>query len=123
MCLRSSADSTQELLKRPGSYIYAYKLVRVTGGGLDSIHFGHNWKPGVNKSNYKGKKLTWAKDGVVRRGIHVFLHKPHHDCCYGNRAIIRVKCYLRDLIGASGSHAAFTKVILSHGQYKRATGG
>jgi hypothetical protein len=138
MCLFVDKKETEKLLKSGKKFVWGYKKVilksnwdifnqRITNYYLDSPYYSHEWKPGVNKSNSRSKKTCCRDRLVINHGIHVYLNskicKP--------KEYIKVKCYIKDLIGISyhmryiGNdytrviEAAFTKVELSVKEYNR----
>ena len=141
MCLVNKPDDVKKFLKKKGKQktISAWKVFRVEDKYtidcmvhcLYSKIYGHlKWKSGWNKSDSKaGTVQTRLKE--INRGIHVYLSKPSLFGIPGNCRLVRVQCYISDLIGV-GVHnnglsrslqAVFKKAYLSKSEYKKALGG
>ena len=148
MCLKIEIikqEMIRDYLIKNGE-IVAYKVLRCNrkrtlwriGKGLKSTYETHTWKPGVNKSNRGTLVLSdlEASDGVVLRGIHVYLDKNDADCrvidhrCITFRTdfrVVPVTCLREDFVGAGYfdgyESAVFMKVTLKKEDYKQAIKG
>lgn len=111
MCLKYIKEKTAELRQRKS--IIAYKVLRLSGRDLASVHFaGPSWQPGELISNRRGRRLNQAERDcrLVRRGIHVYLDRSDAEketgkllgpsCKY---RLVPVRCHAEDLI-AAGVH-------------------
>jgi hypothetical protein len=90
-------DVTENFKKELAStkYIYCYKIVQLQKNKLVGLYYSnYTYRGGWNKSNRKTTKPT----PYIGRGIHVYIDKPDK-ILYNNQKLIRVKCYIKDLIG------------------------
>jgi hypothetical protein len=100
MCLVNSKDDVKKFIKKykekNKTYVWLYKRVEFDGKNLIGIHRSkYKYKAGWNKSNSK-RKTPCYENANISLGIHV-----------SNKVIsslgipIKVKCYIKDLIGVS----------------------
>ena len=118
---KQSSDEFYEILKKEG-WVWGYKYVVIVTNQPIKItsyyHFNHIWKPGWNKCNgkirtYKNRKYITE----IYQGIHVYRESKFCDGYHNSN--MKVKCYLKDFVGADKSSAVFTKVYLLKEEYDR----
>jgi len=114
MCLYNNYEAAVQFVKKykklKKEYIWAWKVISYWN---KSIYYNYKWKIGVNKAETRAKSIS--KNGVVYNGIHVCLTKERViGILYYSRKLIKVKCYIKDLIGYSpeAKEAVFSKVYV-----------
>lgn len=123
MCLYVNNEATKKFLnKHKGEYIMAYKVAQIRDGKVKGVYQSdYEYKVGVNKSNSQRKKVVFK--GTLERGIHVCLSENEvetHISDYNTCVVIRVRCYLKDFLGADGTQAAFRKIHISEKAMRKA---
>jgi hypothetical protein len=121
MCCWANLKHTKKLVNRikktKTKWIWAYKVVYKTHKNtMESLHQRTNIPKGWYSSDSKRRVLPVKKAQPICHGIHVYLSKPIWPS--GCEKVIRVKCYLNDLIGASFTSAVFTQVYIPPSQHK-----
>ena len=136
MCLNYSKDDTEQLIKsckRSGkTYIICYKIVLKYSPGVISSPFQtcYEWNGGWNyateetysHSHNKREMLSCRLDptnsyisdnNTIHKGLHVYRYKKDavNDGLFDDR-IIKVKCYIKDMLGASTTGFCGTKSIV-----------
>ena len=126
MCCYSKPKYVEALQKRISKnkekWIYAYKVIIVTNLNnatcLSSIYYSrHYWQLGWNIADVT-QDLSDSYSQIYH-GIHVYLGYKIAIKDYKER-LVRVKCYLDDLVGADKTTAVFNKVYLPKTQYEQA---
>jgi hypothetical protein len=138
MCLYPNVKATRQLATSGRTYLLAYKVVRKST--IDSSLTGpyqhsYKYKIGANKSTSKTRTYVKTEAKVVEYGIHVCLDKEHavyilniirQSALWDKFALIRVKCYISDLIGVeTGNYtrknleAAFRKIHIGKKSYEK----
>jgi hypothetical protein len=118
MCLSNKPPHVKAFLAEHAGkeYVECYKVLEFGGRGeLKAPFRGTRYKTGWNHSNSKATQPNkkWVN---INKGIHVYTsyHEAH---CYTGyiRVVVKVRCYLSDLIGVDGDkrQAVFSKVYLS----------
>ncbi|RJQ27106.1 hypothetical protein C4577_02175 [Candidatus Parcubacteria bacterium] len=136
--------AVKKLLRIKQKFVWGYKVLRKydeggryrggvweSGASLSSPYFDYyEWKPGVNKSNSRMKDVCTSRKDIYK-GIHVYLVKDIAMREKDNyEVIVKVKCELKDLLGAKFhgeditkyQRAVFRQVYLPNTEYCKAMG-
>ena len=127
MCMISIKESFDKFLaKHSGQeFIWAYKVLLKVGDNLHSPHQKtHQWKPGWKISDSRARSGRQAADKTINRGIFVYLENPHNWWVSADQRVVRVKCYLSDLLGVTSIQhvGVFRRAYLPQSQYDIALG-
>lgn len=100
MCLANSKDDVKKFIKKykekNKTYVWLYKRVEFDGKNLIGVHRSkYKYKAGWNKSNSR-RKTPCYENINISLGIHV---SNKVMSSFGKP--IKVKCYIKDLIGVS----------------------
>jgi hypothetical protein len=114
MCLYNDYDKAVKFVEKQKKlgkkYIWAWKVVNANNY---SPLFIHQWKVGENKSN--SRYIGLSKQKNIHHGFHVYLCRDQARKWINEwEKIIKVKCYIKDLIGISilDKEAVFSKVVV-----------
>lgn len=123
MCLHNSIKEVRKFLKKNQhkDFVWLYKVVNSHDNVLGGIYQKYCYKPGINNSNSQRKNICY-KHISIHRGIHVanlrralYIHRY-----ISFFKIIRVKCYIRDFLGTSGTEFVFKRIYIPKTEYKKA---
>lgn len=124
MCLDNSKEDVEKFIKKCKSqnktYIWVYKYVSFYKNNLVGPYRNrYKYKVGWNRSSSK-RTSPYYKNQYVSLGIHV-ASKPN---MYYLGELIKVKCYLKDLIGVSqmyvsGREFVFSKIWIPKKEYDK----
>ena len=130
MCLIINKISTQTMLKSKSKTFNLYKAFRFNTFSLDRQYYigsvfmdtRVNLTKNIYKSNYKGLYPKFS--GEVHRGIHVYRGSDIMSIWrdYGmshNTIVVKVFGDKEDLIAASPTEAAFTKIYIPDSSLKQ----
>lgn len=135
MCLLLNNRKTEAARANPEPWVYRYKvLMKEKNNGYYAPYRDKRYKRGWNNSNRKSIGITENEKlhhmttvtARVGRGIHVYTTlaraKKSLEPFRGDwtMLIVRVKCYIRDLIGVGeDKNEAYMKVFLSKADYDK----
>lgn len=113
MCLYNSKVAVENFIKkckiRNKKYVWMYKNFNCENNVLIGMYRkNYKYKPGWNKSNSK-RTSPYYETRDISLGIHVC----KEFIPYSNHANIKVKCYLKDLIGVSSIFGSYQELVFS----------
>ena len=134
--MRNSSKAITKFLndKSGQRYVIGYKVVLKSFRGciVGPYRAGYYYKIGENKSNCRKRTKGYYRDNNKRisHGIHVLLSEEAAEQLireefyvgHASLKIIRVRCYLGDLLGVSenGSRAVFRSIYISENEFRKA---
>ena len=81
--------------------------------------YTHTWKPGINKSDSKLRKVCKGY-ASIHHGIHVFRNKVFaKGWANTDRVVVEFTANKKDLLGANRNYMVFKQVELSKREYNR----
>lgn len=113
MCLYNSKVAVENFIKkckiRNKKYVWMYKNFDCKNNVLIGMHrTNYKYKPGWNKSNSK-RTSPYYETRDISLGIHVTKGLIYYSDCVS----IKVKCYLKDLIGVSDDYGRYRELVFS----------
>ena len=130
MCLVINKKETTKLKKKV-KYIIGYKVYVKNTYHLQAPYRTHHCvsKYGVVKSNREKQKIDSYErmKNRVYRGIHIFRDgltaDVMRDHMYPNTGrVVKVRCYLKDLVAADENQAVFMKVTILKAEWSKIFG-
>jgi hypothetical protein len=130
MCCNENKQANKEWLAKNGDkeYVLVYKELSVVGNKLISPICHHIYKPGVNKSNFRGRLAVECKSEVgryINRGLHAYTSRSKaNKLSWGVKKPVVFRASPKDFIGKSrwGGDIVFKNLTLTKQAYEKAMG-